>query len=212
VGLIEIVLLVLATATGLLLLYLFLGWQATFTKPSIDEVEDFLKAVRRPKLEELLDPARNEERRLNPNRHRRDHRVTVELLRDYLLIMLGNATFLRHWGKTEWFDMTKHHCQYGEETMQRIKDLIHAARLFQKLARRALFVMWIWRLTRFDEWTLFPLPDVASLRKVAGVDILAAYAQLRRAAEALSEEYGEAGKEIARYISASMLGPDEIGA
>jgi hypothetical protein len=212
VGLIEIVVSVLATAVGFLLLYVFLRWQASFTKPSIDEVEDFVRMVHRPKLEELLDPARNEERRLNPNHYRRDHRVTVELLRNYLVIMLGNATFLRHWGKTEWFDMRKHGCEYGEETIQRIKDLIHAARLFQKLAKRALFVLWIWRLTRFDEWTFVPLPDVASLRKVAGVDILAAYSQLRRAAEALSEEYGEAGKEIARYISLSMLGPDEIGA
>ena len=209
-GLMEIVLLAFISVGGVLLACLFLRHQVAFTKPSIDEVEDFIKAVRRPRLEELLDPAKNEERRLNPDRYRREHRVIVEVLRDYLLTMLGNATFLRHWGKTEWFDMRKHNCDYSDETIQRIKDLIYSASLFRRLARRALFVMWMWRLTRFDEWTIFPLPDVASLRRIAGIDVLSAYAQLRRAAEALSEEYGESGKEIARYISLSMLGPDEV--
>jgi hypothetical protein len=102
VGLIEIVLLAFISVGGVLLACLFLRHQVAFTKPSIDEVEDFIKAVRRPRLEELLDPAKNEERRLNPDRYRREHRVIVEVLRDYLVTMLGNATFLRHWGKTEW--------------------------------------------------------------------------------------------------------------
>jgi hypothetical protein len=212
VGIIEFILLVLIAVAGLLVLCVLLRWQASFTKPSIEEVEDFVKAVRRPKLEEMFDPARNHERRANPDRFRREHRVIVEILRDYLLIMLGNATFLGNWGKTEWFDMRKHHCQYGEDTIQRMKDLIRSARVFQTVVRRALFVMWFWRLSRFDEWTFVPLPDVTSLRKIGGVDILEAYVQLRKAAEALSEEYGEAGKQIARYISLSMLGPGEISA
>lgn len=202
--------LMFAAVIGVLLVRFMLYHQANFTKPSIDEVEDFVKAIERPKLEELLDPVKNQERRANPDRHRRNHRVIVEILRDYLLIMLGNATFLHHWGKTEWFDMRKHHCQYDEGTLQRIRNLIRTAYLFRKLAKRALFVMWLWRLSSFEEWTFFPLPDIASLRKIGGVDILEAYAQLRKAAEALSLEYGEAGKEIAQYISASMLGPDEI--
>jgi hypothetical protein len=210
VGAIEIILLVLTTTIGVLLLYGFLNWQASFTKPSIDEVEDFVKAVHRPKAEELFDPVRNQERRSNPDRYRREHRVVVEILRDYLLIMLSNATFLGRWANTEDFDMRKHQCQYSDETIQRITDLMRAADLFRKLARRALFIMWIWRLSRFDEWKFFPLPDVASLRKIGGIDILEAYGRLRRAAQALSEEYGDEGREIARYINSSMLGPGEI--
>ena len=211
-GMIEFLALVIVAVTGVLLVCLWLNHQASFTKPSIDEVEDFVKAIRRPKLEELLDPARNQERRDNPDRYRREHRIIIEILRDYFLTMLANAAFLHNWGKTEWFDMRKHHCEYSEETIQRIRNLIRAAYLFRRIARRALLVMWIWRLSRFDERTLFGLPDVASLRKIAGIDIIEAYAQLRRAAEALSEEYGDAGREIGQYISMSMLGPDEIPA
>jgi hypothetical protein len=213
VGILAFVFLVFASLTGLLLVCIWLRHLASFTKPSINEVEDFVKALHRPKLEEVFDPVKNQERRSNPTRYsyRREHRVVVEVMRDNLLVMLGNASFLRHWGKTEWYDMRKYHCQYSEETIQRIRNLIRCATVFQTLASRALFVVWIWRLSGFDEWILLPLPDVARLRTIAGVDILEAYAQLRRAAEALAQEYGEQGKEIARYISMSMLGPNEVG-
>jgi len=209
---IEIVVVASASVTGLTLVYLLLSWQASFTKPSIDEVEAFLRAVPHPGLEELLYPENKEKRRPASYAIRREHRVMVELLRNYLLMMHGNATFLRNWGKTEWSDMLKHNCTYDDATIARIRELIDAAAVFWKAARRALFIIWIWRLSRFDEWSLFPLPNVARLRRIGGIDIIEAYARLRRAAVALAQEYGEPGKQIARYINMSMLGPNDVGA
>ena len=56
----------------------------------------------------------------------------------------------------------------------------------------------IWR---FDRTRFLPIPSVAGFRKIAGIDLVEAYEQLKEAALDLAKEYG---KEYASDLAAAL--------
>jgi hypothetical protein len=185
----------LAEAVGLATLYSLLKRLSWFTKRTWDEVPEFLRQLDWEAVEKLFD-AEEEQASFS----RRTLRARLALCREYLKRMQHNAMVVYQWAETEWSDMVRHRLEYDPATVEKILALHRDAITFLVAARITLVKIWFWSVLHFDKVTIFPVPNVAGLRRPGSLDLIASYRQVKKAAAGLAEVYGEEQVEEIRAL------------
>jgi len=135
---------------------------------------------------------------------RGDQRGRLDLVREIIRRMLHNAQVVREWGSTEAFFMNELRADdtlYDQKQLARVLRLRKCALKVNICSRLLLAKLSMLMLTPFDKTRFLPMPSVAGLRKLAGIDLLDAYGELREAALELGKEYGQ---EYAGSLAAAM--------
>jgi hypothetical protein len=190
----AVLLLMLAEAIGLTVIYYLLKRLSLFTKRTLDDVPEFLRHINHEAVKKLFDEA-EEKADLSFGNRRRGLRCRLDLAREYVRSLHHNVTIVYHWGETEWQDMVRYRLEYDEETRQKILSLHREAITFLVAARVAMVEMWLWSVVHFEKWPVLPLASVATLRTPGSVDLLHAYQRVKDAAAALASVYGEEHSE-----------------
>jgi hypothetical protein len=181
----------LGEAVGIGTMMRILRRLSAFTDRTLDDVPEFLQPIRLPDIENIFDPAKEREDLAGMGNVRRAQRARLALAREYVFRMQHNATIVYEWASTEWEDMVAHTLEYDRDTRERILALRREAILFGICSSMALARMWFWSLIHFEKWRFLPLPSVAAMRSVGGVDLVQAYVRVKDAALALALVYGQ---------------------
>ena len=200
----------LLMVAGAVMSHLFrfaLNRRSRFKWRILDEVAPFLQKPNLEQLSEALDV--EEDLRLRERGRgrlgrpeRRQLRVRMEIVRHEYRVMRGTALVGYEWGNTEWHDMIRHNLDYAPHEQQKIQELRTAGVHFAVAVNLALAKIWLLGLLPFEDWRFIPLPSVAALRRIGGIDLREAYVRVKEATIALTALYGEG--ERAEEIRALM--------
>lgn len=189
---------VLATIVG----YIVLTRQATYTGLTIDDLIDYFQQVNQQILLETANQSDEEPHYgWTSYVYRRQLRLKLDLLKDYLQRMSHNTARPGHVAHSDLAKMRQHKLVYPPESIKALHDVLDADREFAKLARSTLRKIWLWSLTRFHDRTWGPVPNIQDFQIPK---LIEAYNHVKRAAEAYALFYGEVGRLISEEISAKM--------
>ncbi|HSM87326.1 MAG TPA: hypothetical protein VLT16_14305 [Candidatus Limnocylindrales bacterium] len=172
--------------------YTVLQFRGKFPRRTVDDVTPYLRPAELEALQTLLDPAleTNFRLRMPPAEFRDWQRKRIHLMREYLLRMSHNALVLIEWGNME-FTEENASPRRAQELQALAQELVQAATEFRLYALLALGKLKLWIILRPTA------PSLPGLRKVFGIDALAAYDRLKTAAGCLGLAHGnDYGQEL----------------
>src|SRR5436309_3022784 len=157
---------------------------ARFSDRTLDDVVEFLIDPEHERSREVFDSAVEQELRfLKVKRNfRRTQRRRLDLARRYFRTMLHDMRVVVDWANTEWNDMLYLHAEdeYDVETRELMKTVRKKGKLFLILA--LLRLAHIVFLSVSLKIGILPVPGISRLYKMAGIDLLKLYDQVKQAA------------------------------
>jgi hypothetical protein len=167
-----------------------------FKERTIDEVPEFLRPEGERIDEMLFDPAVDGSLRALrvPVNFRRKQRARLDLAARYYASKNHRVRVLLQWGNTEWHDMHAFRTQdeYSQDALKNLAILRRKGKRYNRLVLRLRAKIWAMRIVmRLDKLMLLPTPDIARLRRIATVDMLALYQEIKAATLAFGRTYGE---------------------
>jgi hypothetical protein len=165
-----------------------------FRERTLDDVRTVLQEVDAQILEEMLNQDGETDLRLLQGdniAYRREMRARLDVVREHTGRAAHNSLVVLQWSGTEHADMNRWIESYSADQQQRIIALYSEGKQFRRLAVLYVARTWLFCLWRFDKWTILPVPSVAALRRIAGLDFIEAYKRLVEATAGLGLVYGE---------------------
>jgi len=168
-----------------------------FRDRTLDDVIEFLINPEHEDSRTVFDAQIEQELRfLKVKRNfRRTQRRRLDLVRRYFRTMMYDMRIVVEWANTEWKDMMYLHAEdeYDADTHELMKLIRKKGKLFLFMA--FLRLGYVWFLMFSLRIGVLPIPGIARLYKLAGIDMLKLYDQVKAAsaqwAATCDEEYGQ---------------------
>jgi hypothetical protein len=175
--------------------------RGTYTRLAIDDLIDYFQQVNQDILLEKANQPEVEYHGWASYTHRRDLRLRLDLLKDYIQRMCRNAARPGHVAQSDLFQMRRHKLEYPQEALTAIHGVIDADQEFQRFAASRLRKIWFWSLIGFEGRSWGPVPDLGRFRIA---ELVKAYNRVKLAAETYALLYGEVGRLISEEIHVKM--------
>jgi hypothetical protein len=134
--------------------------------------------------------------------YRREQRSRFLYVKEEYQRIEHNGLLLKNWSHTEWYGMVKNKLVLQQEVVERLSQLCQLSTSFCRAMQIARLKIRILDPLHFADKLLFiPLPSVVCLRHSTGLDIPAAYKELKEVAVRFAlAGYGSIGHFLAREL------------